>query len=45
MVGPAMAVAISYTLHAPAMVLFSLVPVSYATNAAMGAPATRWPCS
>ena len=37
MVGPAMAVAIGYALHAPAMVLFSLVPVGYATNAMGGA--------
>ena len=33
MVGPAMAVAIGHALHAPAMVLFSLVPVGFATNA------------
>ena len=33
MVGPAMAVAIGYALHAPAMVLFSLVPVGYALHA------------
>lgn len=32
MSGPAMAVAIGYALHAPAMVLFSLAPVGYATN-------------
>lgn len=32
MVGPAMAVAIGFALKAPAMVLFSLVPVGYATN-------------
>lgn len=37
MVGPAMAVAIGYALHAPAMVLFSLVPVGFATNAMGGA--------
>lgn len=37
MVGPAMAVAIGYALHAPAMVLFSLVAVGYATNAIGGA--------
>ena len=37
MVGPAMAVAIGYALHAPAMVLFSLVPVGFATNAIGGA--------
>ena len=33
MVGPAMAVAIGTALNAPGMVLFSLVPVGYATNA------------
>ncbi len=32
MVGPAMAVAIGYALQAPAMVLFSLIPVGYGTN-------------
>ena len=37
MVGPAMAVAIGYALHAPGMVLFSLVPVGFATNAIGGA--------
>ena len=37
MVGPAMAVAIGYALKAPAMVLFSLVPVGYATNMLGGA--------
>lgn len=37
MVGPAMAVAIGYALHAPAMVLFSLVTVGFATNAMGGA--------
>ena len=37
MVGPAMAVAIGHALHAPAMVLFSLVPVGLATNAMGGA--------
>ena len=37
MVGPAMAVAIGYALKAPAMVLFSLVPVGYATNLLGGA--------
>lgn len=37
MVGPAMAVAIGYALHAPAMVLFSLIPVGYATNVMGGA--------
>ncbi len=37
MVGPAMAVAIGYALHSPAMVLFSLIPVGYATNAIGGA--------
>ena len=37
MAGPAMAVAIGYALKAPAMVLFSLVPVGYATNLLGGA--------
>ena len=37
MVGPAMAVAIGYALQAPAMVLFSLAVVGYATNAMGGA--------
>lgn len=37
MVGPAMAVAIGYALNAPAMVLFSLIPVGYATNVMGGA--------
>ena len=37
MVGPGMAVAIGYALHAPAMVLFSLIPVGYATNLMGGA--------
>ncbi len=37
MVGPAMAVAIGYALQAPAMVLFTLVPVGYATNMLGGA--------
>jgi len=37
MVGPAMAVAIGHALKAPPMVLFSLVPVGYATNAMGGA--------
>lgn len=37
MVGPAMAVAIGSALKAPAMVLFTLVPVGYATNAMAGA--------
>ena len=37
MVGPAMAVAIGYALKAPAMVLFSLVPVGYATDLLGGA--------
>lgn len=37
MAGPAMAVAIAYALKAPAMVLFTLVPVGYATNALGGA--------
>ena len=37
MVGPGMACAIGYALHAPAMVLFSLIPVGFATNALGGA--------
>ncbi len=37
MVGPAMAVAIGYALQAPPMVLFSLVPVGFATNMIGGA--------
>lgn len=37
MVGPAMAVAIGYALNAPGMVLFTLVPVGFATNALGGA--------
>jgi uncharacterized membrane protein len=37
MVGPAMAVAIGYALQAPPLVLFSLVPVGYATNVLGGA--------
>ena len=37
MVGPAMAVAIGSALQAPALVLFSLVPVGYATNVLGGA--------
>ena len=37
MVGPAMAVAIGFALNAPAMVLFSLIPVGFATNAIGGA--------
>ena len=37
MVGPAMAVAIGSALQAPALVLFSLVPVGYATNILGGA--------
>lgn len=37
MVGPAMAVAIGWALKAPAMVLFSLIPVGFATNAMGGA--------
>ena len=37
MVGPAMAVAIGFALSAPPMVLFSLVPVGYATNLLGGA--------
>ena len=37
MAGPAMAAAIGYALQAPAMVLFSLIPVGWATNALAGA--------
>lgn len=37
MVGPAMAAAIGYALEAPALVLFSLVPVGFATNSMAGA--------
>ena len=37
MVGPAMAVAIGAALQAPPLVLFSLVPVGFATNALGGA--------
>ncbi len=37
MVGPAMAVSIGYALAAPPMVLFSLIPVGFATNALGGA--------
>ena len=37
MVGPGMAVAIGYALNAPAMVLFSLIPVGFCTNALGGA--------
>jgi len=37
MVGPAMAVAIGYALNASPMVLFSLIPVGFATNAIGGA--------
>ena len=37
MVGPAMAVAIGYALHCPPLVLFSLIPVGFATNAMGGA--------
>lgn len=37
MVGPAMAVAIGYALQAPPLVLFSLIPVGYATNVIGGA--------
>ena len=37
MVGPAMAVGIGYALQAPALVLFSLVPVGFAANAIGGA--------
>ncbi len=37
MVGPAMAAAIGYALSAPQLVLFSLIPVGYATNILGGA--------
>lgn len=37
MVGPAMAVAIGYALGAPALVMFTLVPVGYVTNLLGGA--------
>ena len=37
MVGPAMAAAIGYALMAPPLVLFSLIPVGYATNVLGGA--------
>lgn len=37
MVGPAMAAAIGYALKAPPLVLFSLIPVGYATNMMGGA--------
>ena len=37
MVGPAMAAAIGYALAAPQLVLFSLIPVGYATNVLGGA--------
>ena len=37
MSGPAMAVAIGYSLHAPALVLFSLAAVGYAANSFGGA--------
>ena len=37
MVGPAMAVALGYALQAPPLVLFTLVPVGFATNAMGGA--------
>ncbi|MCF0123119.1 MAG: PTS sugar transporter subunit IIC, partial [Ruminiclostridium sp.] len=37
MVGPAMAIAIGYALQAPPLVLFSLAPVGFATNALGGA--------
>lgn len=44
MSGPAMAAAIGYSLGAPGLVLFSLIPVGFATNALGGAGA-RWPSS
>lgn len=37
MVGPGMAVAIGHALHCPMLVLFSLIPVGYATNLLGGA--------
>ncbi len=37
MVGPGIAIAIGFALKAPAMVLFSLIPVGFATNAMGGA--------
>ena len=37
MVGPGIAIAIGCALHAPAMVLFSLIPVGFAANAMGGA--------
>lgn len=37
MVGPAMAASIGYALQAPPLVLFSLIPVGYATNLMGGA--------
>ena len=37
MVGPGIAVAIGSALHCPPLVLFSLIPVGYATNALAGA--------
>lgn len=37
MVGPAMAAAIAFALEAPPLVLFSLIPVGYATNMMGGA--------
>ena len=37
MVGPGIAIAIGYALHAPPLVLFSLIPVGFASNAMGGA--------
>ena len=37
MVGPGIAIAIGYALHCPPLVLFSLIPVGFATNAMGGA--------
>lgn len=37
MVGPAMAVAIGFALQAPSLVLFSLIPIGFATNILGGA--------
>ena len=39
MVGPGIAVAIGVALHAPGLVLFSLIPVGFAGNAIQGGPA------
>ena len=45
MVGPGMAVAIGWALHSPLLVLFSLIPVGYATNLLGGAGGPlAWTC-